>query len=74
MVGSHLLRGPLRTSKELSCKKVVQDLIHWEGRQRPPLLRTEAHDNQDVGLWVFGESNVAAHWVILGQSRYAEFQ
>ena len=33
MVGSHLLRGTLRTSKELSCKNRVQDLIPWEGRQ-----------------------------------------
>ena len=37
------------------------------------MLRNEAHDNQDAGLWVFGESNVAAHWVILGQSDMLSF-
>jgi len=33
VVGSHLLRGPLRTSKELSCKNGAQGLIPWKGRQ-----------------------------------------
>ena len=42
-------------------------------KQRPSLLRTEAHDNQNVGLWVFGESDVAAQSLTLGQPDMLSF-
>ena len=42
-------------------------------KQRPPLLRTEAHDNQNVGLWVSGESDVAAQSLTLGQPDMLSF-
>ena len=42
-------------------------------KQRPSLLRTEAHDNQNGGLWVFGESDVAAQSLTLGQPDMLSF-